>query len=70
MDILCKLISIKSQEQPISTHNQLEVMNKHVATYLGDFVVNDTLDWEALIPAMAFAYITTLHRATMDTSFF
>jgi hypothetical protein len=30
--------------------------------YLGDFVLSDTLDWEAKIPAMAFAYKTTMQE--------
>ncbi len=51
-------------------NSQVEVVNKHVAKYLGDFVSSDTLDWEALIPAMAFAFTTTIHRSTMNTPFF
>jgi hypothetical protein len=48
----------------------VDVVNKHVAKYLADFVSSDTLDWEALIPAMTFAYNTTMHRTTMNTPFF
>jgi hypothetical protein len=51
-------------------NSQVEGVNKYVAKYLGDFVSSDTLDWEALIPAMAFAYNTTMHRTTMNTTFF
>ena len=69
---LCKLMGIKksrtSRYHP-QCNSQVEVVNKHVAKYLGDFVSSDTLDWEALIPAMAFAYSTSTHRTTMNTSF-
>jgi hypothetical protein len=50
--------------------SQVEVVNKHVAKYLGDFVSSDALDWDALLPAMAFAYNTFMHRTTMNTPFF
>jgi hypothetical protein len=35
----------------------VEVVKKHEAKYLGDFLSNDTLDWEALMQAMAFTYM-------------
>ncbi len=73
MENLWKLISIqKTKATPYSRNlnGQVEVVNKHAAKYLGDFVSSDTLDWGVLIPAMAFAYNTTLHRTTMNTSFF
>jgi hypothetical protein len=37
------------------------VKNKFIAKYLGDFCDGSTLNWESLIPAMAFAYNTTMH---------
>jgi hypothetical protein len=55
IDNLCKLMGIQKSR---TTHyhpqcsSQVEVVNKNVAKYLGDFVSSDTLDWEALIPAM------------------
>jgi hypothetical protein len=73
MDNLCKLMGIqKSRTTPYhpQCNSQVEVVNKHVAKYLGDCVSSDTLDWEALIPAMAFAYNTTMQRTTMNTPFF
>jgi hypothetical protein len=51
-------------------NSQVEVVNIIVAKYLGDFVSSNTLDWEALIPAMSFAYDTTMNRTTMNTPFF
>jgi hypothetical protein len=48
----------------------MDVVNKHVAKNLNDFVSSDTLDWEEFIPTMAFAYKTTMHRTTMNTPFF
>jgi transposase InsO family protein len=53
MDNLCKLMGIqKSRTTPYhpQCNSQVEVINKHVARYLGDFVSSGTLDWEQHTP--------------------
>jgi hypothetical protein len=50
-------------------NSQVEVKNKFIAIYLGDFCEGSTLNWESLIPAMAFACNTTVHRTIKTTPF-
>ena len=50
-------------------NSQVEVKNKFIAKYLGDFSNSLTLDGEELIPAKAFAYNTTMHRTIKTTPF-
>jgi hypothetical protein len=72
MKNLCKLkVFKKSRTTPHPSHfnSHVEVVNKHITRYLGDFVNSDTLDWEAFIPAMAFAHNTIIHRTTINTPF-
>ena len=51
-------------------NSQVEVCNKFIAKYLGDFVDKNTLNWEVFLPAMAFAYNTSQHRSIKTTPFF
>jgi hypothetical protein len=48
----------------------VEVVIKQLATLLIDFVASDTLDWKALIQAMGLSNNNTMHRTTMNTTFF
>jgi hypothetical protein len=50
-------------------NSQVEVKNKFIAKYLGDFCESATLNCESLIPAMAFACNTTMHWTIKTTTF-
>jgi len=49
---------------------QAEVANKHFQKYLSTMCEGDTLHWEHLVPPMAMAYNTTVHRTTGQTPAF
>jgi hypothetical protein len=40
-------------------NSQVEVVSKHFSKYCGDFVANDTLDWEAFILGNAYNTVCT-----------
>jgi len=49
---------------------QAEVANKHFQKYLARMCENETLHWEHLLPPMALAYNTSVHRTTGVTPSF
>jgi len=49
---------------------QAEVANKHFQKYLSTMCEGDTLHWEHLVPPIAMAYNTTVHRTTGQTPAF
>ena len=72
LDKVCLLMGItKKRTSPYhpQCNSQVEVKNKFIAKYLGDFSNSSTLDWEEFLPAMAFAYNTTMHRTIKATPF-
>jgi hypothetical protein len=59
---MCKLMEIQKSRTTFNhptCKSQVEGVNNHLAAYLGDFVSNNTLDWETFILVMAFAINNT-----------
>jgi len=55
------------------SNGQVEVFNRTLAHYLRTMIEDcqvDTLEWEAYIMPLQFAYNTAIHRITMTTPFF
>jgi len=55
------------------SNGQVEVFNRTLAHYLRTMIEDcqvDTLEWEAYIMPLQFAYNTSVHRTTMTTPFF
>ena len=70
---LCHLLNItKSRTSAYcpQSNGQAEVFNKEIRKYLTCFLENKTLDWEELLPPLAFSYNTCINKATAQTPFF
>jgi len=73
LQALCDLMNIEKSRTSgycPQSNGQAEVFNKEIRKYLTCFLENRTLEWEDLLPPLAFSYNVCINKATAQSPFF